>query len=216
VKIRIVASAVAVLTLVTLSACASTVAGSPQPAAVTGLPETSVGETEGPSPFPSELPTDTDLPTDTGVPTETADTGAVTTEESTAQEPPTDETTTEELPTDTEAPTGTDELPTGTELPTSIPGLSPECNKIYGVIAFFGNVLTQDTPITQQQVDAAFADTSGVSSEAAADIAVLKSAATKMVGKSGTEAFMAIGTQEASDALSGLSTYMSSSCKYGG
>jgi hypothetical protein len=222
VKIRIVASAVALLAAILLSACGSTVAGSPQAAAVTGLPDTSVDLPTGPTTYPSDLPSDTDLPT------ETADTGAVTTDQSTTDalpttdepttdEPTTDEpTTTAELPTDTGVPTGTDALPTGTQLPTSIPGLSPECNKIFGVISFFGNVLTQDTPVTQQQVDAAFAETSGLPSDVAADVVVLKDVATKMVGKSGTELYMVLGTKEASDAVTGLSTYMSSSCKYGG
>ena len=77
-------------------------------------------------------------------------------------------------------------------------------------------MLTQDTPITQDQVDSAFADTSGLSSEVAADVAVLKDVATKMVGKSGTDLYVVLGTKEASEAITGLSTYMSSSCKYGG
>ena len=215
-KIRIVASAGALLALVALTACASTVGGRAQAAALTGFTATSAADTAGPSAYPSDLPSDTDLPTDT------ADTGAVTTDQTTTDELPTDEPTTDqpattaELPTDTGMPTGTAELPTGTQLPSSIPGLSPECNKIFGVISFFGNVLTQDTPVTQQQVDAAFADTSGLPSDVAADVAVLKDVATKMVDKSGTGLYMVLGTKEASDAVTGLSTYMSSSCKYGG
>ena len=95
-------------------------------------------------------------------------------------------------------------------------GLSPECNQIYGIVVFFGNVLTQSTPITQEQVDTAFGDVSAYPSDIRADITTLHEVATKMVGKSGTDALMAIGSADATSALTNLSTYMSSACKFGG
>jgi len=229
VRIRILVAAAAVAIAMTMSACASTVAGSPQAGAGTAeVTDLSSGSTDTAMPTDTALPPDTalptgELPTDTAGPTDELPTDTTQTTD-TAQ--PTDELPTDELPSDTagsadepptdELPSDATEFPTGTELPTSIPGLSPECNQVYGIVVFFSNVLTQDTPITEKQVDTAFGDVSAYPSDIQADITALHQVATKMVGKSGTEALMEIGSSDASKAMDGLSTYMGNVCKYGG
>ncbi len=209
-KIRTAVAALAAAALLVAGGCGSEVAGTAQ--AGPGIPSSDDFPTDLPSDLPSSLPTDlpTDLPS---APTEASapqTDSTVTADAPTSEAAPESSTPASDAPLPTGLPSG---LPTMQSLPSEIPGASAECNAIYRVVLLFASPMTPGAgPITQDQVDAAFAGVAGAPANVQDDLATLKTAAGGMVGKSGTEAIMSLADPAITTALTSISSYMQTSC----
>lgn len=202
-KIRTAVAALVATSLLFLGACGSDVAGTARPGPSIPVP------TGVPTALPSDLPTV--LPSD--LPTEAPTEPSAPTEDST---PAVD--TGSPVP-DTSGPASDEPLPTAfpggipTMLPSEIPGASAECNAIYKVVLLFAAPMTNGgQPITQEEVDAAFAGVTGAPADLQDKLATLKTAANGMVGKSGTAALMSLADPAVTTAITDVTTYMQSSC----
>jgi hypothetical protein len=119
--------------------------------------------------------------------------------------------------TDEDQPLPTGGLPTG--MPTDlsgIPGISEECLAVAGLLMSVGILFIAPVmggqPLTQQQVDQAFAQMGQVPPELAQPMQVLHAAAVQAIGKSAAEAAQILESAEVSKAMDALSKYSDDKC----
>jgi len=99
--------------------------------------------------------------------------------------------------TPTDPPTSTGPSPTGPSisdpnLPPTLENASPECNAVYQATLLFTAPIFDATAITQRRIDQAFVNVADAPAEIQEDLALLRTAAAKMLGKSGQAALAPI------------------------